>query len=86
MMSSPLCLAILAFSFLSPACASPDATLLTCPANNGQQYTATDGAVYQIECYTDRPFGDLPGAPVGATSLQNCIALCEVSPPLEPLF
>lgn len=58
--------------------ASKDVTLLTCPGSNGQTYTTTDGANFTIECSVDRPYGDLPGMPVAATSLQNCINLCEV--------
>lgn len=75
--SAVLLLSLLSLHVLKVS-ASRDVSLLTCPSSNGQTYTTTDGANYTIECSYDRPYGDLPGSPFSATSLQNCINLCEV--------
>lgn len=47
---------------------------LSCPGSNGASYTASNGAVFVVECYTDRPGGDM-GMQYTA-SLDACANLC----------
>lgn len=50
---------------------------LACPANNNTDYIAANGAVFYIECGTDRGGGDLSSAT--ASSYQACIELCSTT-------
>lgn len=53
---------------------SASAAALTCPDNNGQMFTASNGKVFQVECGTDHVAGNLNM--LYANSLADCIGAC----------
>ena len=62
-------------SSFDSALLAPRAAALSCPASNNTVYRAADGATYSIECYFDRPYGDITH--VTTNTMENCISLCE---------
>lgn len=54
--------------------AALDKRSLSCPSSNGASFTASNGAVFTVECSIDHPGGDI--GMVYSTSLDACIASC----------
>ena len=50
---------------------------LTCPSANNTNFKATDGSAYIVECFYDRPNGDITS--LSAPSFESCINQCSTT-------
>ncbi|KAL1306177.1 hypothetical protein AAFC00_004279 [Neodothiora populina] len=48
----------------------------TCPESNGKQYTASNGAVFEVECGLDRAGNDITHVQIYSNKIADCIAQC----------
>lgn len=47
-----------------------------CPDQDGQTYTSSCGATYQVECFKDRYGSVMAPSPVTTSSFKDCVDLC----------
>lgn len=55
---------------------SATSTSISCPADNGNTYTASNGAAFQIECATDHAAGDMGMVQLPTGGLSACVEAC----------
>lgn len=58
----------------------PSSAAPVCPGSHGSRYISSSGVNFLIECFTDRPGGDLQPAPYSiAGSLVSCLNTCALT-------
>ncbi|KAF2436910.1 hypothetical protein EJ08DRAFT_6512 [Tothia fuscella] len=69
-------IATVSMPFVSAA-ATISPSLINCTDSNGQNYTATSGVVFQIQCNADYAGHDI-GSPLSGLTLEDCTDMCPI--------